>query len=295
MTEIRLRDGQILTMSELQNQFEQMLKANDCFTTTCNRKALKLILQSEIPDIEFHRAKRVNESERVSIKRTRDEAIHLTENTKAKCNEEMKVLFDAAAVLRKAINRSKRWEFTGSLENVDSEVVPEELYLFCRWLIQGHKTEMACGDKIEEVRKRAMSLSQTAISLCLTERQTNNKNSETLRLSREMPQQLAIGLAVHQATRSKELVNMLHGFGMTVEYNRIMRVEAQIEATVLQRMEQNGGIYLPPGIVEGRHVFFAVDNVDFNEDTYDGQQTLHGAAMAIYQKRDPEDDVQELR
>lgn len=106
------------------------------------------------------------------------------------------------------------------------------------------------------MKKRAMSLCQTAISMCLTEMQTSNNKSQTLRLSREMPQQLAVGLAVHQLTRSKELVNMLHGFGMAVEYNRLMRVEAQIEATVLKRMEENGGVYLPPDIVKGRHVFF---------------------------------------
>ena len=41
--------------------------------------------------------------------------------------------------------------------------------------------------------------------------------------------------------------------------------------------------------------FFAIDNVDFAEDTYDGQYTLHGAAMAIYQRRDPQDDKQKLR
>ena len=140
-----------------------------------------------------------------------------------------------------------------------------------------------------------MSLSQTAISMCLTERQSNNNKSKTMRLSREIPQQLAVGLAVHQLTRSKELVNMLHGFGMAVEYNRVMRVEAQIEATVLERMEQNGGVYLPPDIVKGRHVFFAIDNVDFAEDTYDGQRTLHGTAMAIYQKKDPQDVKPELR
>ena len=93
-----------------------------------------------------------------------------------------------------------------------------------------------------------MSLSQTVITMCLTERQRNNRKSETLRLSREMPQQLAVGLAVHQATRSKELVNMLHGFSMAVEYNRLMRVEAQIEATVLQQIEENGGVYIPPDI-----------------------------------------------
>ena len=26
-------------------------------------------------------------------------------------------------------------------------------------------------------------------------------------------------------------------------------------------MEENGGVYLPPDIVKGRHVFFAIDNV----------------------------------
>ena len=49
------------------------------------------------------------------------------------------------------------------------------------------------------------------------------------------PQQLAVGLAIHQSIRSKEMVNMLHGFGMSVEYNRLLRVESQIEASVLKR------------------------------------------------------------
>ena len=48
-----------------------------------------------------------------------------------------------------------------------------------------------------------------------------------------MPQQLAVGLAVHQAVRSKDVINMLHGSGMSVEYNRILRVESQIESSVL--------------------------------------------------------------
>ena len=46
---------------------------------------------------------------------------------------------------------------------------------------------------------------------------------------------------------------------------------------------------LPPDIVKGRHVFFDIDNVDFAEDTHDGQCTLHGTAMANYQKTDPRD------
>lgn len=61
----------------------------------------------------------------------------------------------------------------------------------------------------------------------------------------------------------------------------MLRVESRIEAHVLQHMEQYVGMYLPPNIVKGRHLFFAIDNVDFAEDTYDGKRTLHGTAMAI--------------
>ena len=50
-------------------------------------------------------------------------------------------------------------------------------------------------------------------------------------------------------------------------------------------MNNNNGVYLPTNIVLGRFLFFAVDNIDFAEDTPDGKNTLHGTAMAIYQQR----------
>ena len=74
-----------------------------------------------------------------------------------------------------------------------------------------------------------MSLTQSMVSMCLTERQVRNKKSGVVRLATEMPQQLAIGLAVYQAVRSKELISLLCGFGMSVDYNRVLRVEIQIE------------------------------------------------------------------
>ena len=76
---------------------------------------------------------------------------------------------------------------------------------------------------------------------------------------------------------------------MSIEYNRILRAEAQIKRGVLQRIEQNGGVYLPPDAVPGRRVFFAIDNIDFAEDTPDGKRNLHGTAMAIYQKKESAD------
>ena len=48
-----------------------------------------------------------------------------------------------------------------------------------------------------------MSLAQNTIAMFLTDRQVSNKTSDILRSAREMPQQLAVGLAIHQAIRSK--------------------------------------------------------------------------------------------
>lgn len=75
MTEIALHNGKIATMSELQSAFESFLEENNVPDASCKRKVLKQLLQKEIPDTEFHKPKRVNEPERVSAKKTRDEAI----------------------------------------------------------------------------------------------------------------------------------------------------------------------------------------------------------------------------
>lgn len=256
LTDITLSGGQIVSISQLQAAYEGILDANNVANQAINRKALKHLLQNEIADIEFHRPKRVNEPERVSVKKGRDMAIQIAEDQNVIKDDEMKILFDAAALIRKSIKKCKKWVFSGSFDNITDENVPMELYSFFRWVIQGPFDLLSLEKKSSEVHKRAMSLTQSTVSMCLSDRQLRHKKSDTTRLTAEMPQQLAIGLAVHQAVRSKELISLLHGCGMSVDYNRILRVESQIESSVIERMEQNDGVYLPPDIVTGRHVFF---------------------------------------
>ena len=291
LTEITLSDGKIVPISQLQVAYKEILNANNVANETMNRKALKELLQNEIADIEFHRPKRVNESDRVRAKRGRDRAIQKNEDQDDMKDDEMKTLFHAAVLIRKSIRKCKKWVFTGSFDKITDENVPMELFSFFRWVIQGPFDLLSSEKTSSEVHKRAMSLTQSTVAMCLSDRQMKHKKSETTRMTAEMPQQLAIGLAVHQAVRSKELISLLHRFGMSVDYNRVLRVESQIESNVLQRMEQNDSVYLPPDIVKGRYVFFAIDNVDFAEDTPDGKRTFHGTAMAIYQRADAQDQV----
>ena len=296
-TEVALRNGEILKMSDLQSAYQSILEQNGVESMTCNRKVLKELIKTETDEVQFHRPERVNESDRVTIKDTRDVAVQLSEKVEQQrdMREEMKTLYDAALLRRKCISKTKQWVFEGSLETFSKDNFPEELYCFFRWVINGPNATLSTEDKYQEVHKRAMSLVQSTMSMCLTERQVGNKKSELLKSAREMPQQVAVGIAIHQAVRSKQLVNMLHGFGLSVEYNRLLRVEAQIESNVLKRMEESNGLFLPPDIGKGRHVFFAIDNVDFAEDTYDGRNTLHGTVKAIYQKSHVGDEIPQIR
>ncbi|XP_068720481.1 uncharacterized protein [Montipora capricornis] len=66
MTEIALHNGKTATMSELHSAFESILEENNVPDASCKRKVLKQLLQKEIPDIEFHKPKCVNESERIA-------------------------------------------------------------------------------------------------------------------------------------------------------------------------------------------------------------------------------------
>jgi len=155
MTDIALHNGKIATMSELQSAFESILEENNVPDASCKRKVLKQLLQKEIPDIEFHKPKRVNESERVSAKKTRDEAIQLAEEQGVIGDSEMKTLLDAAMLLRKSIKKCKKWEFIGSLENVSDENIPMELYSFFRWVIQGPNNLLSAEKKSSEVHKKS--------------------------------------------------------------------------------------------------------------------------------------------
>ena len=78
-TEVALRNGEILKMSDLQSAYQNILEEHGVGSMTCNRKVLKELIKTEIDEVQFHRPERVNESDRVTIKDTRDLAVQLSE------------------------------------------------------------------------------------------------------------------------------------------------------------------------------------------------------------------------
>ena len=145
--------------------------------------------------------------------------------------------------------------------------MPNKLVHFFSQFIRG-ASDIKDEKKKILVEKRTQSLAQNAIYACLTPRQVLNK-------------------LVWQFIKLLE--------GLSVDYTRMLNIETRIAMEEIRRMEINGGAYLPPDISLGHFVLFAVDSVDFSEDTPDGKRTLHGTAMAICQQYKESDVTKPLK
>ena len=180
----------------------------------------------------------------------------------------MRAIFEAAKLLRKSVLQCNKWEFCGSLTDLTSDHLPRNLILVFKWFISAMYSPTN-DQKHTIIDKKVNTLSQNAVYAYLTQRQLTNKDSSSFYDKHEFPQKLALGLSIHDATRSKKMIQLLHAFGLSVDYPRILQVENRIAQEIRKRMFNNKNIYIPPTLKEGRFVFFAVDYVDFSEDTPD--------------------------
>ena len=103
------KDGQVLTMAELETAYVNILKSNNATSPPCSRKTLKRQISSQIPEVEFHKPKRLNESERLTIKKTRDAAVQLSEEFNLERSEEIKTLYEKKKKKKKKKNRRSPW------------------------------------------------------------------------------------------------------------------------------------------------------------------------------------------
>ncbi len=111
ITESALREGKPLNIAELEEIYTNILHENEVPSPSCSRKMLKQLVLSEIPDVEFHRPKRMNEHELLTVKETRDESILKSSEDAFFKEDEMKTIYHAALTLRKCINKSDKWLF----------------------------------------------------------------------------------------------------------------------------------------------------------------------------------------
>ena len=92
---------------------------------------------------------------------------------------------------------------------------------------------------------------------------------------------------IYQKTRSKTLIDVFSGLHLTVPYEKICSIKNDPVTHAKKKMSENGGIYVPPSLSPNKSLYFAIDNVDFQTDTPDGKEQLHGITQVVFQEKDP--------
>ena len=130
------------------------------------------------------------------------------------------------------------------------------------------------------------SLGQLLLFNVTTDRQVTHKakaEDVPFRRNVDVPLPIALPLSIHQLCRSENLValtNILH-LGVNIDY--IRSIYDRTHTAIIERMKETGGFCFPEFVVRGRRIWFAIDNIDFSEDTAFGQNTTHGTVVVIWQ------------
>ena len=104
------------------------------------------------------------------------------------------------------------------------------------------------------------------------------------------PCKYALQVYIHEKTRQRGLIDVLSRMGLTVSYKELLSLENALSQYVLCMAAQHEcGAYIPLDLVHRRQITFALDNIDFQEDTPDGKRTLHATVSVAYQADESND------
>ena len=215
-----LENGIVSNMNEVNQEYNNLLNEYDANTGSDRKKYLKSLISKNIPDAEFLKSHRKNESERILSKRSLGCAVNEFEEY-VDDEEDVKCLSKAASVLRRKVFEAVKWKFEGSMNDFE---VPKELTSFIKWIIIGTRSQ-AVGDAREVTNTTATKvIAQQIMNSFKTDRQGKYNPSVTdtrYRRRNETPLAVGLSLMVHNQTRSKKLVDCLSKLNLDTVMSRL--------------------------------------------------------------------------
>lgn len=200
-------------------------------------------------------------------------------------------LFRVAVKVHADIKNTPGHSYIGGIDMCHAEqVVPQSLYLLLRLLCSGcmndddDDDDKNVIDEEQGFKSKLLSIAQDIVFL-------------VSRGHKLTPKHIGIGMAVHQATRSKDLVQLLHDAGHSINYDTVLRFDTSIAQDALQRFVKNKNTIIPRNFLNvemSGYVRYATDNIDINEETLDGKGTFHACQTAAFRRSSPEEKNEEI-
>ncbi|KAJ8406047.1 hypothetical protein AAFF_G00309350 [Aldrovandia affinis] len=99
-------------------------------------------------------------------------------------------------------------------------------------------------------------------------------------------------MSVYTKTRKRKLVEMLNEHGISISYDRVLEISAQLgDATVSKYVED--GVVCPPVLRKGLFTTSAMDNIDHNPTATTATTSFHGTSVSVFQHPTKEDKGEE--
>ena len=98
------------------------------------------------------------------------------------------------------------------------------------------------------------------------------------------PKQIGVAMHLIKQSRSKDTVTLSNRFGNCVSYQETQRYITTMANEVTDQ-EETLGFFVPSNLVVGSFTQFAMDNLDFHENSLAGK-TTHGTTHIVYQYQD---------
>ena len=98
--------------------------------------------------------------------------------------------------------------------------------------------------------------------------------------NREPPLPVYLGLLVHAETRKKLLVDKLYRLGVSISYDRVMQISADLGNSVCAQFEADG-VVCPSKLKKSLFTTGSVDNIDHNPSSRTAKNSFHGTAISL--------------
>ena len=152
--------------------------------------------------------------------------------------------------------------------------IPESLYMFLYLLYGGQRLIESDGleeESEEKTRRMVMSVAQDLIY-------------GVSKGKKWTPKHIGLTSTLHQATRSKDLVNLFHQAGHCLSYKQLLKIDTALAKNTLESMDTTSGAVIPENFVPNTFIHFTADNIDILDESLDGKNTFHATQMAAYQR-----------
>jgi len=269
----------VFKLSDLSKLYSCRLQQLGAYVPECvNSTRLKERLLSQLPDLREY-----NGGRGVKLAFSSDISAALQFAEDYDYDAEAIHLAKAATFVRKEM-LTKQQHFNGSFESdCHHQAVPKSLLALVNMILEGPNIKNQNGQKQVGINV-ALMLSQLLIFNGVKRPRGPTSENKTTRhsLMRETPLSIYIGLVLHAETCKKKLVDNFYRLGLSISYDRVMQISADLGNSICSQFEEEG-VVCPSKLKRSLFTTANGDNIDHNPRAHTAKDSFHGTAVSLPQ------------